>query len=1017
MSINLTDELLAKTKKGKIASAKQVFLEGDQENLQQIGEKTHQLEDAIKDITVSGGASTANAVSYNNETSGMTAVTAQGAIDELAAKNKEQDAAIGTKAEKSEVATEVDKKFDKENIAQEFGDSEDKVVSQFALPFRYIQNEEFIFAKVDANDKLLFGIEWDGTPKFGKTSAVEDRLQAQVNLLADKVTAILGDDDTTSAIDTLKELKNFFATIDNTQTLTSILANLNDTIDKVAIKDEAGEIQDTPFRVISNDEFLLAVVDSEDKLLFSIYRDTGKPYYPFNEMYHVVQNEEFFALWLDVENHILLGIRRDGQIIGEIHAVNALKEVISSLQEKVDTIDASLQELLDVFSLLENPEYLAVEKDADGRVLSATYNDGSHYSHNLKSETLDAKVDKKEGKSLIDSDVADAHSTFEDIEKRMEIVTDADGKIMAYRDTDGKKHEHDMEVTNLDVSNLNLQGNSVNNIQDALKANGFDVKIPIDWSAYLSNDGKSPLCIPEPRCARINISGIDSMPTTKTTNAKAYFEMWDMQGNYFKKKVIMNAQGNSTMKYPKKSFACDFFDEDWNGASFAVKFGDWVPQDSFHFKAQYSDFFKGISIVAYKLVQEVWASRSPIYSNPWKKALLSSTNISSGSYDNESINDLSLQKDTGAKCIPDAFPCVVYLNGDFYGIFNWALKKHRDNYHLNKSSETNIHIDGGYQSFLTPMNWKLVEIRNPKGLLTNVPTDDGFEAYDGDSPKELLGTDTEGYDSNNKKHKLSAQVKKSILEFNSLARELNAMTNENGGEVFLNKHYDIENLIDFYVLQYVLADEDIAYNWQWITYDGIKWFVCDYDKDRTFGQFFNCPGTRQANQMLNAVDVSSNNYPFKYIYTYHKSEIKQRYNELKELGLFTPKHLIDLVKNWFDRYSVEDIKLEYKKWNESPSNRDNNVNNEYWKIKSPYYSTQDENTYDNEKTYNVGETCAYGKGRYTVFECIKESVGNPPITKFYDNIPYDLGYRDSIWRLIKYIQDRFIYIESEISKL
>ena len=87
-------------------------------------------------------------------------------------------------------------------------------------------------------------------------------MQSQVNLLADKVTTILGDDDTTSAIDTLKELKGFFASIDNTQTLTSILANLNATIDKVAIKDEASEIQDTPFRVIENGEFIMAVVDS-----------------------------------------------------------------------------------------------------------------------------------------------------------------------------------------------------------------------------------------------------------------------------------------------------------------------------------------------------------------------------------------------------------------------------------------------------------------------------------------------------------------------------------------------------------------------------------------------------------------------------------------------------------------------------------------------------------------------------------------------------------------------------------
>lgn len=1022
MSINLTDELLAKTKKGKIASAKQVFLDGDQENLQQIGDKTHQLEDAIKDITVSGGASTANAVSYNNETSGMTAVTAQGAIDELAAKNKAQDAIIEAKAEKSEVATELDKKFDKENIAQEFGDSEDKVVSQSALPFRYIQSEEFIFAKVDANDKLLFGFQWDGTPVFGKTSAVEDRLQAQVNLLADKITAILGDDNTTSAIDTLKELKGFFAGIDNTQTLTSILANLNSVSAKLG--EDIKNLQDTKvdkeegksliedevkecFKVIENEEFIHAVVDSEGRLLFGFYRDSGKPYFPLNEMYHVEQNEEFFAVWLDAANHVLFGIRRDGEIIGEIHAVNALKQVVAhlqadlaSLQEEVGTIDTNLKELLNIFSLQENPEYIAIETDADGKVLSATYNDGSHYIHNAKSETIPEEF-----------------SHIEDREGRTEITLDADGKVMSYRDSEGKKHEHDMEVTNFDVSNINLKGNSVNNIKDALKANGFDVKTPVDWSDYLSNDGKSPLYIPEPRCARINISGIDSMPTTKTTNAKAYFEMWDMQGNYFKKKVIMNAQGNSTMQYPKKSFACDFFDSDWDGDSFAIKFGDWVAQDSFHFKAQYSDFFKGISIVAYKLVQEVWASRSLIYSNPWKKALLGNINITSGSYNAEIINDLSLQKDTGAKCIPDAFPCIVYLNGEFYGVFNWALKKHRDNYHMNKSLGTNIHLDGGYGPMLSPLNWTSFEVRNPKGLLTNVATATGFESYDGDKPKELLGSDTEGYNPSDKKHVLSNKVKQFILTFNSMARELNAKTNENGGEEFLNKHYDLENLIDFYVLQYVLADEDIAYNWQWITYDGVKWFICDYDKDRTFGQIFNCPGVRSAEVMLNAVNSSNINYPFKYLVQYHKEEIKARYNELKSLGIFTPEHVISLVKNWFNRFPIEAIKLEYKKWTESPSNRDDNVDREHWKIKGSSYEAQDKDTYDNEKTYAIGETCAYGKSRHVIFECIKESTGNPPVTKFYDNIPYDLGYHDSIWRVTKYIQDRFTYIENEIIKL
>lgn len=134
MSINLTDELQAKTKKGKIASAKQVFLNGDQENLQQIGDKTHQLENAVKDITATGGASTANAVSYTNSTSGMTAVTAQGAIDELAAKKANAaDVTSQMQTEQTRVNNELAKKFNSENIAQESGDSEDKVMSQKAV--------------------------------------------------------------------------------------------------------------------------------------------------------------------------------------------------------------------------------------------------------------------------------------------------------------------------------------------------------------------------------------------------------------------------------------------------------------------------------------------------------------------------------------------------------------------------------------------------------------------------------------------------------------------------------------------------------------------------------------------------------------------------------------------------------------------------------------------------------------------------------------------------------------------
>lgn len=901
MSINLSDELLAKTKKGKIASAKQVFLEGDQENLQQIGDKTHQLEDAIKDITVSGGASTATAVSYNNEISGMTAITAQGAIDELAAKNQEQDAAIGTKAEKSEVATELDKKFNKENIAQELGDSEDKVVSQFALPFREIESPEFIKVIVDANGHLLFTINLDGEVDWGKgiPTPIRAKLQEIINQCQQDKTDVL------EAINTAKE-----------ELSSNITALQEGKVDKEEgkslIEDEVKEC----FRIIENEEFLKAIVDSDDKVLFGFYRATGKPYYPLNEMYHVIQNEEYFAAWLDADDKVVLGLRRDGEIIGEIHAVNALKKVISqlqsdltSLQEKVGTIDTNLKELLDVFSLQENPEYMAVEKDADGRVLSATYNDGSHYIHNAKSETIPEEFEH-----------------IEDPEGRTEITLDADGKVMSYRDSSGKKHEHDMEVTNLDVSNLNLQGNSVNNIKDALKANGFDVKTPIDWS------DSSFIQIPEPRLAFVNITNIDTMPTSKTQNMHAIFEFWDMQGNYFKKKVILNAQGNSSLGMPKKNFACDFCNDDWIGDdTFKIKFGSWVSQDSFHFKAFYADFFKGVSMVGYKLFNEIEFTRSASTNRVWKRALLPSADtIGYGTKGMGSITDLNLLIDNDARCYPDGFPCIVHLNGSFYGVFSWALKKHRDNYMQNKSKPENIQLDGDiYDTFMYNGNidWDVVngtkassgggkdgfEFRNPKSLICI----DGTK-YDADTNrKELIDSSSEFYDSSNKNHILTNKVKAYYSTLTTYIPTLKKME-EQGEEVSVIKakiqsFFDIDSLIDYLIFSDIVTNIDgFRKNWQWVTYNGVKWAVCPYDLDGIIGWSGWGDISPTSDRYGNTLDL-----PTGWVIKYFETELCERYKTLRT-DVLTAKNIFGLVKDWCSRIGASNFEKDLSKWPQTP---------------------------------------------------------------------------------------------------
>lgn len=960
MSINLTDELLAKTKKGKIASAKQVFLNGDQENLQQIGEKTHQLEDAIKDITVSGGASTATAVSYNNETSGMTAITAQGAIDELAAKNKAQDAIIEAKAEKSEVATELDKKFDKENIAQEFGDSKDKVVSQFALPFREIESPEFIKAIVDAEDHFLFGIQLDGSIEWGKgiPAPIRAKLQEIFKQCQQDKTDIL------EAINRVK--KELSASITALQE-----SKVDKEEGKSLIEDEVKEC----FRIIENEEFLKAIVDSDDKVLFGFYRATGKPYYPLNDMYHVIQNEEYFAAWVTTDDKVVLGLRRDGEIIGEIHAVNALKQVISqlqsdlaSLQEKVGTIDSNLKELLDVFSLQENPEYMAVEEDAEGKVLSATYNDGSHYSHNLKSETIDAKVDKKEGKSLIDEDVADAHDTLEDPEGRTEITTDAEDKILGYRDSEGTRHEH-----KISANHINLSDEAAKEVNEAFKSAGIKMENPSDFS----KDGYIELPIPRV-AAQVRLYA-PKLPTTKTDDIEAEIEYNGKDGNYFRKPVILNAQGSSSMNYYVKNMAIDFNDDS------KIKFGDFPSQDSFHLKKYYIDVFRGQCIVGYWLMEQVYKTRAVGKRYPYEML-----NADYSSYTGNGKVDDDFY--TGAKCHPDGFPVnITWVNSKTdeekdMGIYAWNLKKSKEIYHADKKKVEHIILDGAIDHntlFGGTIDWAQFEIRNPKSLI-----DIDGNKYDGDKPKELSDTD-----------KNSKKVKDYLIRLSGVKAALS----ENNTKETFEKYFIVDSFIDYFIISQVLYHLDgFRKNWIWCTWDGQHWAPTLYDVDSIFGAFWN--GTYVSPDSDKKTILGTDKVLG--LDTLYADEISARYKELRDSGVFTVENIVGLLENWLNKVGYFNMEKELNLYTDIPSYRDPQLN-DGWILTG--YSSGNSDNYSTETIYNSGDTCIYCG--YS-FKATKTISNIPPLKMSYSHSPKFCGFYNTSKRVAVWLTNRIAFLDS-----
>ena len=238
---------------------------------------------------------------------------------------------------------------------------------------------------------------------------------------------------------------------------------------KSLIEDEVKEC----FKVIENEEFLKAIVDSDDKVLFGFYRATGKPYYPLNEMYHVIQNEEYFAAWLDADDKVVLGIRRDGEIIGEIHAVNALKQVISQLQsdvadlqDKIGTIDTNLKELLDVFSLQENPEFVYAKKDTDGKFIEGLRKDGTRV---LNGDTEFGGNIKALGMSC----------EFVDNPEFISVKKDADGKLIEGLRKDGTRFISKLESksipTKKDIISTVVESSELSDKIADLDGNGGDI--------------------------------------------------------------------------------------------------------------------------------------------------------------------------------------------------------------------------------------------------------------------------------------------------------------------------------------------------------------------------------------------------------------------------------------------------------------------------------------------------------------------------------------------------------------
>lgn len=478
---------------------------------------------------------------------------------------------------------------------------------------------------------------------------------------------------------------------------------------------------------------------------------------------------------------------------------------------------------------------------------------------------------------------------------------------------------------------------------DRIREQGFD-KIQHDWS------DEAHITFGEPRCAYVNVTGTTQMPEYKGDKLHCWMEVYDGEGNYFRKRVILDAQGNTSLTFPKKNLKVDFCEDEWVGdVTPTITIGAWVSQDGFHLKAYYNDYFRGVAVAGYKLYELMTAD----VGHAWTRS------------------DGLAKYEPRALCHPDGFPCVVYLNGDFYGIYSWQLKKHRANMAQRKNDARHIHLDGRIANntfWGGVIDWTAFEIRNPKDV--------------------------------------GEETRQCVVSLSKACSDLQRMEIEERGAAELRaefmRRFDVQSLVDYACLHYLIANYDgFAKNWQWFTYDGVRWFVAPYDLDSTFGNVDTgnvlMPVSRTG---LDPYWVLYTEGPMYWLARYFMDDIKKRYCQLRSDGMIGREMVKEFVNDWYWRIGERNYEEEWNRWKDSKCIREP----QYawcWKPVDEWVRYQGLPDWDPTVEYKAGDVC-----RLDMCEWVA-TADNKGVKPYVS-----LGYVDSMERLKEWIDERFSLIDS-----
>ena len=352
-----------------------------------------------------------------------------------------------------------------------------------------------------------------------------------------------------------------------------------------------------------------------------------------------------------------------------------------------------------------------------------------------------------------------------------------------------------------------------------------------------------------------------NLPTAKGTLAKGVLNYTDNAGTSFKKFATLEVQGSSSAFHPKKNWTFALFNKEDYSDDFKLRIGNLAPHSEFVFKSNWIDATHCRNILSNKIWEDIVQSRKYFPKRENEVAYLASN------------TNVDQRFDSGALCHVDGMPAKLFVNGNFYGIGMFNLGKKRENYDLKSSNQNHIQLAAEMHTNFNSYVAEKWEIRNPK------------------TPDANFLTKINAWFASNA---LAGQTFKDNFEIN----------------------HDLKNAIDFFLLaEFIQSTDMYTKNLILTSWDGVKFYFLPYDMDTTFGLQWD-----GLSYTGHTTSIRSSQSFWQKFYSTYTVEIKARYKELRDNGVFTLENVYRHADKMNKTFGVDNFKEEFEAWTQVPSN-------------------------------------------------------------------------------------------------